>query len=124
MKRKSMKKAGVAVLSMALLMSMGAMAMPVNATAGDAKTLLIPKVVCGTSTIAVTDAKVYKVAEQDAGTNQWKWTTDFNNMLPVESLNTLDAAAMNKFAGELQDVAKTVTPVTVTTVGNNADALE
>lgn len=124
MKRKSMKKAGVAVLSMALLMSMGAMAMPVNATAGDAKTLLIPKVVCGTSTIAVTDAKVYKVAELDAGTGQWKWTTDFNNMLPVESLNTLDAAAMNKFAGELQDVAKTVTPVTVTTVGNNADALE
>ena len=123
MKRKSMKKAGVAVLSMALLMSMGAMAMPVNATAGDAKTLLIPKVVCGTSTMAVTDAKVYKVAEQDA-TGRWAWVGTFANKADVTTLNTLTSVELNTLARELQSKASKATPVTVTTVGNNADALE
>ncbi|MBQ3887897.1 MAG: isopeptide-forming domain-containing fimbrial protein [Clostridia bacterium] len=124
MKRKSIKKAGVAVLSMALLMSMGAMAMPVNATAGDAKRLQIPNVTCGTSTMAVTDAKVYKVAEQDASTGRWAWVGTFANKADVTTLNTLTSVELNTLARELQSKASKATPVTVTTVGNNADALE
>ena len=108
---------------MALLMSMGAMAMPVNATAGDAKKLLIPNVTCGTSTMAVTDAKVYKVAEQDA-TGRWAWVGTFANKADVTTLNTLTSVELNTLARELQSKASKATPVTVTTVGNNADALE
>ena len=46
MKRKTMKKAGAAVLTMALLLSMGAMATPVYAKTGDALTIQMEKITC------------------------------------------------------------------------------
>lgn len=123
MKKTTLKKTGVAVLSMALLLSMGAMAMPVNAAAGDAKTLLIPPVTCGTEKVNVTDASVYLVAQEDADTGAWAWVGEFTNNMQVTALNQMDAAELNAFARQLKKKAADADPVSATPA-NNANALE
>ncbi len=121
MKRKSIKKAGVAVLSMALLLSMGAMAAPVNAATGDAKVLQVYDL----AETKIKDVTVYQVATQDAQTGAWKWEDGFVNNADFGTLKNASAVELNTLATQLKNMTKTngVTPVTAH-LGNMAGGMD
>lgn len=116
MKKKTFKKAGAAVLSMAMLVSMGAMALPVSAAEGDALTVKVE------SAVDLSGIKVYQVAKLDSATGQWSWNAPFNTVIDdsvtFDSLKTLDATQTNtlakilkyatKFTANADDLAKTL----------------
>lgn len=104
MSKKMIKKTGAAVLTMALLVSMGAMALPVNATAGDALTVKVSDVNCGTTKVAVTGVTVYQVAKFSNTTGKWAWNAPFTNSTTFASLNTMDATQLNALAKSLKAV--------------------
>ncbi len=104
--KKLVKKSGVAVLTMAMLLSMGAMALPVSAAEGDALTVKVQDVKYGTDTVAVTDVKVYQVASI-SGTGDWVWNAPFaaNVSVAPKDLSSLSAFEMNLLASTLKKVA-------------------
>ena len=110
MKRKTMKKAGAAVLTMAMILSMGAMGLSVNAAAGDAKTVQIKN----PSATTVTGAKFYKVASQSATTGEWSWEGDFTNNQTVETLKDNSAEDLNALANSLKARAASAQEVPAT----------
>lgn len=95
--KKTFKRAGVAVLSMAMLLSMGAVgAMSANA-AGESITVQATQ----TGLKAGDKVNVYKVAQQDAS-NKWEWTkaaygtaagADFDDISNYDAANTKALAA-------------------------------
>ena len=106
--KKMVKKSGVAVLSMAMLLSMGAMALPVSASEGDALTVNVQDVTCGSETYSIASVQVYQVAKRDASTGKWVWNAPFaaNVKLP-DDLNDLTAVQMNNLAKALKAIVKT-----------------
>ncbi len=110
MKRKTMKKAGAAVLTMAMILSMGAMGLSVNAAAGDAKTVQIKN----PSATTVTGAKFYKVASQSATTGEWSWEGNFTNNQRLETLKNVSAEDLNALANSLKARAAAAQEVSAT----------
>ena len=110
MKRKTMKKAGAAVLTMAMILSMGAMGLSVNAAAGDAKTVQIKN----PSATTVTGAKFYKVASQSATTGEWSWEGNFTNNQKFETLKKVSAEDLNALANSLKARAAAAQEVSAT----------
>lgn len=109
MKRKTMKKTGVAVLTMAMLLSMGAMATPVFAAEGGAKTVQISSPALTT----VTGATFYKVAELD-DTGAWQWIGNFTNNQKFETLEKATAITLNNLARSLKSKIGNAEPVSAT----------
>lgn len=91
--KKTFKRAGVAVLSMAMLLSMGAMtAMTTSAYTGDNGGLTV--------TSTATSIKAYKVAEFTGGS--WAWVTGITNVTPAD-MTTVKGSTDN--AAELKTIA-------------------
>jgi len=101
--KKTFKRAGVAVLSMAMLLSMGAVgAMSANA-AGESITVRATQ----TGLKAGDKVNVYKVAQQDAS-NKWEWTTsayDTAAGADFDAISSYDAANTKALAAKLARVA-------------------
>lgn len=111
MKRKTLKRTGVAVLSMAMILSMGAVAMPVYAE-NEAKTVNVFDISYGNNQKAtISDVKVYQVATRDATTGQWAWATPYAGVTATTfaNLSKLSASDMNKLANDLLKVVKDTT---------------
>lgn len=121
--KKSFKKAGVAVLSMAMLLSMGAMAMPVSAVAGDALTVNVADVTCGSDTVALTGVKIYQVAKRNADTGKWVWNAPFTGA-EFKDLESYDASQLNQLAVALKEITTTedVSNTLVSSTNNTAIA--
>ena len=120
MKRKTMKKAGAAVLTMALLLSMGAMATPVYAETGDALTIQMKKITCDGEDVELAAMNVYQVAKRD-NTGRWDWNDPFKNVNTTpdtpELLKTFTAAELNELAKSFKRSAANAASAKVS-VGN------
>lgn len=101
--KKTFKRAGVAVLSMAMLLSIGAVgAMSASAVSNTVKVNNIPKYVSGKSTTendATATVSIYQVAYRD-DTGTWKWVSGYGSG-NVEDLSTKTAEQMNELANGL-----------------------
>lgn len=108
MKKKTFKRAGVAVLSMAMLLSMGAVAATsASAAEGDAKTIVVSQIKAeGTKgDYVISNVKVYQVAKQDADTKVWSWNTPFTTIDSTDfsDLSSLSAEKVNELARSLKN---------------------
>ncbi len=112
--KKSFKRAGVAVLSMAMLLSMGAIGATSVSAAGESITV-------ATSTgLATTDkVNVYKVATSSA--TGWAWETDYDGVTGITDFKNLNASNAEEVANKLARVAITKTPTTNGNVGTAVD---
>lgn len=104
MKRKTMKKAGAAVITMAMLLSIGATTLPVYAA--ELPTISISDITCGADTITPAGVTVYQVAKKNASTGKWAWNAPFAGVTTTtfDKLNTLDASQRNALAKSLKAV--------------------
>lgn len=105
MKKKAFKKAGAAILTMAMLVSAGALSLPVNAAAGDALTVKV-----SSNYVQLTGIRVYQVAKRNAGTGQWSWNAPFRSVISgdvtFDQLKDLDATQRNNLAKALKYATK------------------
>lgn len=98
--KKTFKRAGVAVLSMAMLLSMGAM------TVNAANTITvnnIPKYNSGSPTTtsdSTATVNIYQVAKRDS-LGAWSWNTGYGAGVDITTLNTKTASEMNDLATTL-----------------------
>lgn len=104
--KQSFKRAGVAVLSMAMLLSMGAIGATSVSAAGESI-----KVEAGTGLKDGDAVKVYKVAAQD-GSNVWNWTSTTYGTAAGVDFATIDgytdnSAEVKALAAKLARVAAT-----------------
>ena len=110
--KRFIKKTGAAAITMAMLLSMGAMSLPTFAASGDAKTIQVYDLTNGTAKAKITGVSVYKVATLDANTGKWAWTSDFSSIgQDITKLNS-GAQQMNKLARDLKALAEGKTKVT------------
>ena len=132
MKKKMFKRAGVAVLSMAMLLSMGAVgAISASASTNQVK-LTVGKLyndTNGTTTLTedtTATIKVYQVAYQDTVSKKWYWNAPYGTQdaemsaSEISTLKAKNAAQMNAqaatFAAQATDPTKVATGTPDTTL--------
>lgn len=126
--KKTFKRAGVAVLSMAMLLSMGAVGLTANAaeqvTVSSIKTY---NTTAKNKTEVVTDTaavvNIYQIAIFNDTTNKWVWSDGFNTGdFPVDTIKAKSAKELLAWAKTLNTTGKTV--VGTGTTNNSAITLK
>ena len=110
--KKTFKRAGVAVLSMAMLLSMGAMTAITSNAAGGTLTINV-----ASSGVQNGTVKIYKVAYHDGV--KWNWVDPFSsstypNFATIAGLNSNSTETMTLASELVADIGSTAADGTIT----------